>query len=1377
MSVVMILCSTAWAGEVSEAPNGTSGAVSGKADDRPYRPAWKHEAMSPELEAERSRAEALSDARDDEEAAGAWGELARKVAGLYGEGDGRAVAAKVRAVRYACEAQTDGCPDCEAVAGLAREAGRAFGEDSEETMFAEFSQAGLLSRTDPRGAVLALERISGKVLSVFGRGHPAAVAALLELAVARGIAGDVPSAVSGVGEIASECAGSHVLGCSDVQRYSYLAAALAMKAGDIMGAEAALRSAYETGKSRLGLEHPLTLETESNLGHVLREAGSFREARALLEHAAAASEALHGRHDAASLRALNNLAAVMRGQGDLGEAEALFREILGAQRETNGPDHRLTLATASNLAIVMNDAGNFRQAATIHRNVLEALTRTLGPLDPETLQSAGNLAAALMDAGKTSEARELIERTVNGLESSLPPGHYRTIQARASYALTLAASGDVPAALEQTGRALAEAESSYGPDHPVTLLAAGNLASVHKKVGNHGRARELYRRCSEANARRLGPGHPETLVAQNNMATAMMELGDLEGAGGILSRTLEEAESVLGQSHAVTLSIKNNLSVVLSRQGDWDRAVALVSGVADGMATSLGPEHPWTLEPRLNLGSFMAQAGRATEAREMLAGVLEATVRVEGSDSWLSASAAANLGRAAALAGDLPSSIFFLKVSVASVQRTRATLSTLERALRRSYINSVQGHYRDLIDLLISEGRNAEALAVLGLLKEEEAAGLDRAAWTRGPDASGGEDAGETEPDLFGGTRDAAAWADYLTAAGKLRSLETERKSLSGRARRTGDQGLQSASGEVPGSGQVSGTKGGVAALQASGPESSGAAGHPSGPGGVGAAGQFSSPGDDGAAGQASGPGSGGAAGQASGPGGGGAAGQSSGPGDVGVAGQSSGPGAWAAGPASDPGLDGQTSEPGAGAGTLSPGEAARLEELGRETEASGAAFIALCLDMPARLAGADAAPAPDSWAARSLAARQAAIAAMGEGAALLHAVSADETLHLALVTKDSVVVRSSAVSREELTGLARKFRAAVMDFTHDPRPAARRLYDAVLAPAEGDLEAAGVRNLMLSLDGELRYAPVAAMWDGERWLAERWALSLFTESTPLRIAEDSRPGPPSVRALGVTAAWPGFSALPGVESEIAAVVKTPDTPDGALDGEARLDRSFDRKALSDALASGAPVTHVASHFRLDPDSLDNTALLLGDGTTISLKDFAAGGDLDFRGLDLLTLSACDTASAARGGEGREVESLGETVQRAGASAVLATLMPVADSSAPDLMREFYRLRYVEGRDKAEALRGSQMLVMSNVTPSSASVPGAGSHQDAVDRPGISCAPGTEGSPVSGDDMRGIALSAAGANVQGTAGAAVWEGEGFSHPYYWSSFVLMGSWK
>ena len=75
--------------------------------------------------------------------------------------------------------------------------------------------------------------------------------------------------------------------------------------------------------------------------------------------------------------------------------------------------------------------------------------------------------------------------------------------------------------------------------------------------------------------------------------------------------------------------------------------------------------------------------------------------------------------------------------------------------------------------------------------------------------------------------------------------------------------------------------------------------------------------------------------------------------------------------------------------------------------------------------------------------------------------------------------------------------------------------------------------------------------------------------------------------------------------------------------------------------------SHIATHFDSEPGEARNSKLLLGDGP-ISLDEIRKTAGL-FKGVDLLTLSACSTAYTDKAGEdGREVDSLGTIAQRLG---------------------------------------------------------------------------------------------------------------------------------
>lgn len=188
--------------------------------------------------------------------------------------------------------------------------------------------------------------------------------------------------------------------------------------------------------------------------------------------------------------------------------------------------------------------------------------------------------------------------------------------------------------------------------------------------------------------------------------------------------------------------------------------------------------------------------------------------------------------------------------------------------------------------------------------------------------------------------------------------------------------------------------------------------------------------------------------------------------------------------------------------------------------------------------------------------------------------------------------------------------------------PPAQALYARLIAPVAEAIDAAGLQSLLVHLDGHLRYIPIAALHDGEQWLAPRWSPVYYTAVSERRtdLAED---GDWRIAGLGVSEARPGLSPLPAVAAEIDAIVPDDGDDDGVLPGQ----------ALRES----------------DPP-------------------------LDLRPIDLVALSVCNTFPGGDDETGVEIEGMGAIIQRQGVR-VLASLWTVADASTGALMQRLYRLR------------------------------------------------------------------------------------------------------
>ncbi len=361
-------------------------------------------------------------------------------------------------------------------------------------------------------------------------------------------------------------------------------------------------------------------------------------------------------------------------------------------------------------------------------------------------------------------------------------------------------------------------------------------------------------------------------------------------------------------------------------------------------------------------------------------------------------------------------------------------------------------------------------------------------------------------------------------------------------------------------------------------------------------------------------------------------------------------------------------------------------------------------------------------------------------------------------MTRKKVELKSTPA---ELRSKAFEVRQNLAARTSDPRPLLAQLYAMVVAPVEEDLKAleaqpaaqGHVPTLLWSLDDALRYLPMGALYDGHRYMVERFNNVLFTPEsyghmTDSPLLDGTKP---SVLAMGLSKSYGGLPPLPGVLPELDAVVHDPAVPEshGPMDGKLLPNEQFTLAALKTELGqgNGFSVVHIASHFVVEAGNGEEPYLMMGGEDSGDAKGYEWNlsemehSTVTFNGTRLLTLSACSTAKDYETRDGTEMDSLGMIAQQKQAEAVLATLWDVNDASTSRIMSDFYD-RWVKNpaQGKAEALRQSQLAFLRG----SGAMPGGGSG-------------------------RGFQTE------QGPAPTNA--GLGYAHPYYWAPFVLIGNYQ
>ncbi len=344
------------------------------------------------------------------------------------------------------------------------------------------------------------------------------------------------------------------------------------------------------------------------------------------------------------------------------------------------------------------------------------------------------------------------------------------------------------------------------------------------------------------------------------------------------------------------------------------------------------------------------------------------------------------------------------------------------------------------------------------------------------------------------------------------------------------------------------------------------------------------------------------------------------------------------------------------------------------------------------------------------------------------------------LITSATTVAREFAIADTELNKDVADFEQALRDPLSDPKPQAQILYNILIGPIQTELDQAKAETLVWSLDGVLRYVPMAALYDGKQYLVEKYNTVTITPASIALLEDKPDVANLSVVAMGIARKYEeGLPALPSVANELRDVARDPKMKgaNGALPGTILLDNQFTQKAMEDQLSARHGVVHIASHFVFKPGDDSQSYLLLAskdEGSTgfhLTVADFRDNRNLTLRHTDLLTLSACETGINGNSGNGREVDGLGTTAQLKGAKSVISSLWEVSDSSTGELMADFYR-RWSSGSGKVakvEALRQAQLDLLRGKTEPKPDL----TNPDA---------------PTS-----------------------------FAHPFYWAPFVLMGNWR
>ncbi|MBD2502597.1 CHAT domain-containing protein [Anabaena azotica] len=312
-------------------------------------------------------------------------------------------------------------------------------------------------------------------------------------------------------------------------------------------------------------------------------------------------------------------------------------------------------------------------------------------------------------------------------------------------------------------------------------------------------------------------------------------------------------------------------------------------------------------------------------------------------------------------------------------------------------------------------------------------------------------------------------------------------------------------------------------------------------------------------------------------------------------------------------------------------------------------------------------------------------------------------------------------------------------------KQSAQQLYKWLISPLEVQLKNKGINNLLFVMrDANLRSLPIAALMDEqEKFLIEKYSISIipsFNLINPEYVQSKNL----EVLAMGAENFDPGPNNSNQIKELLAAPIEAETIVNQIWQGRGRtlVNQDFTYKRLARERTPAQPfgIIHLATHAVFTTgDPLKSYIQLYDSKLTLDEVRKLGWGNPQ---VDLLVLSACQTAY----GDEDSMLGLAGAAVKTGVRSVVASLWQVSDTGTLGLMTEFHR-QLQKQPIKVEALRKAQLAMIQGTV--------------GIDQEGKNLIVDTDGLTI---PLARIAVGSTEAKQLN-----------LKHPFFWSSFTMIGS--
>ncbi len=468
----------------------------------------------------------------------------------------------------------------------------------------------------------------------------------------------------------------------------------------------------EKGRDHVALTMPL-----NTLGHLYWRTRRFDEALEMMQRQLQIARATFGEEDDRVGFAHMQVASQLLGLRRPEEARSHSLRALEIGRASLGPDHPQVVDALRQLAVTENRLGRFEEAREYAAEALEIQKRTLGPQHEKTAQCMHSLGWLDYELGNYSAACDQFGQALEIRTNVLGAEHPTTLDSAEAFASALTRTGDSTEAVAVFEQVLAIRERTCGPEHEQTAGTQQAFGVLLGEIGEFARARDMHEHAL-ATLERSNPNGPGIANILNSLALVLEELGDLPTAWSIHERALALYEKNYGPNHPYVAYSLESMGEILRETGQLVEARPLLERALRLREAAYGDHHIGTTSSRMSLASVLVDLEEYEAARPLLEHALASREKHLGPNHPMTAGSLSSLAGLHYKSGNLDEAVRCTRRAIEILEATRGPTHTATLNCRRNLVRE-----------LLAAGRTVEAAASSRRAIEATLDHRDESAW------------------------------------------------------------------------------------------------------------------------------------------------------------------------------------------------------------------------------------------------------------------------------------------------------------------------------------------------------------------------------------------------------------------------------------------------------------------------------------------------------------------------------------------------------------------------------------------------------------------------------------------------------------------------